>query len=49
VGGDPYAIAVPPGRANVITLAASGASFLDRSANGGKTWTELTVTGGGWL
>ena len=33
----------------MITLAAaSGASFLDRSANGGKTWTELTVTGGGW-
>jgi YVTN family beta-propeller protein len=48
-GGDPSAIAVPPGRASVITLAAaSGASFLDRSANGGKTWTELTVTGGGW-
>ena len=45
-GGDPYAIAVPPGRASVITLAAaSGASFLDRSANGGKTWTELTVPG----
>ncbi len=37
LGGDPYGIAVPPGRANVITLAAaSGASFLDRSAKGGK-------------
>ena len=49
-GGDPYAIAVPPGRASVITLAAaSGASFLDRSADGGKTWTEMTIprSGGG--
>ena len=47
-GGDPYAIAVPPGRASVITLAAaSGASFLDRSGNAGKTWTELTVPGSG--
>jgi hypothetical protein len=35
-GGDDGVIAVPPHRANVITLAASSAaSFLDRSANGG--------------
>jgi hypothetical protein len=47
-GGDVYGIAVPPGRADVITLAAaSGASFLDRSANGGKTWVETTVLGSG--
>jgi hypothetical protein len=44
--GDPMGIAVPPSRANVITLAAaSGASFLDRSANGGKTWVAKTVSG----
>lgn len=49
--GDPYGIAVPPGQASVITLAAaSGISFLDRSANGGKTWAEVSYpTGGaGW-
>jgi hypothetical protein len=41
-------IAVPPHRAKVITLAAeSGASFLDRSANGGRTWTQMTVPGSG--
>jgi photosystem II stability/assembly factor-like uncharacterized protein len=48
--GDAVGIAVPPGRPQVITLAAnSGASFLDRSADGGKTWTELQIpgTGGG--
>jgi len=48
--GDPVGIALPPGRPQVITLAAnSGASFLDRSADGGKTWTRMQVpgTGGG--
>lgn len=46
VGG---VIAVPPHRANVITLAtASADNFLDRSANGGKSWTGVTYpTGGG--
>ena len=38
LGGDPSGIAVPPGRASVITLAGeSGASFLYRSHDGGKT------------
>jgi YVTN family beta-propeller protein len=43
-GGDPSGLAVPPGRPSVITLAAeSGASFLYRSHNGGKTWTGITI------
>jgi photosystem II stability/assembly factor-like uncharacterized protein len=43
LGGGTDGIAVPPHHARVITLAAvSGASFLDRSADGGKTWTEVT-------
>ena len=42
-GGGTDGIAVPPRHARVITLAAvSGASFLDRSADGGQTWTEVT-------
>jgi photosystem II stability/assembly factor-like uncharacterized protein len=45
-GGSGAIIAVPPHRAKVITLAAeSGASFLDRSADGGRTWTQMTVPG----
>lgn len=43
-------IAVPPSRSNVVTLAtASGASWLDRSGNGGKTWVveEVKDFGGG--
>jgi YVTN family beta-propeller protein len=48
LGGDPSGIAVPPGRPNVITLAAaSGASFLYRSDDGGKTWAGITVPGSG--
>jgi hypothetical protein len=43
LSGGTDGIAVPPHRANVIPLAAvSGADFLDRSADGGKTWTEVT-------
>lgn len=46
LGGDPSGIAVPPGRTNVITLAAtSGVNFLYRSDDGGKTWTATTVPG----
>jgi hypothetical protein len=42
--GQPTGFAAPPGRPQVITLAAvSGASFLDTSANGAKTWTIATV------
>jgi hypothetical protein len=43
LGGGTDGIAVPPHDAKVITLAAvSGANFLDRSADGGKTWTQVT-------
>ena len=46
--GDPYGIAVPPGQDSLITVAAaSGASFLDRSADGGATWAELPYNTGG--
>jgi photosystem II stability/assembly factor-like uncharacterized protein len=39
-------IAVPPSRGNVITLATtSGATWLDRSADGGKTWVVKEVKG----
>ena len=41
---------MPPSRSNVVTLATtSGASWLDRSANGGKTWVveEVKDSGGG--
>jgi len=41
-------IAVPPSRPNVVTLAtSSGASWLDRSADGGKTWKQVTYADGG--
>jgi photosystem II stability/assembly factor-like uncharacterized protein len=37
-----------PGNPKVLTLeAASGATFLDRSANGGKTWTQAVYRDGG--
>jgi hypothetical protein len=42
--GQPAGFAAPPGRPQVITLAAvSGASFLYTSPNGGKTWTTSFV------
>jgi hypothetical protein len=41
-------LAIPPGRPQVITLAtASGASVLDRSVNGGKTWRMVQYNDGG--
>jgi hypothetical protein len=41
-------IAVPPGRSMIVTLAAaSGASYLHRSANGGKTWVTEAFDSGG--
>jgi hypothetical protein len=42
------AVAVPPGRTKVITIAASGGNgVLYRSANGGKSWKGVfTVIGG---
>jgi photosystem II stability/assembly factor-like uncharacterized protein len=46
--GDPYAIAMPPGQDSIITLAAaSGASFLDRSTDGGTTWAGASYNTGG--
>jgi len=48
LAGSGGTLAVPPHRSQVITLAASsGASFLDRSADGGKTWTTATYPDGG--
>jgi photosystem II stability/assembly factor-like uncharacterized protein len=47
-GGSGGMLAVPPHRNKVITLASSsGASFLYRSADGGKTWTTATYPTGG--
>jgi photosystem II stability/assembly factor-like uncharacterized protein len=41
-------IAMPPGNPQVITLtASSGASYLYRSADGGKTWRMATYLDGG--
>jgi photosystem II stability/assembly factor-like uncharacterized protein len=46
--GQVYGLAMPPGNPRVITLnAASGASYLDQSANGGKTWKENVYYDGG--
>ena len=46
--GEVYLLAMVPGNPKVLTLiAASGATFVDRSANGGKTWTQLTYDDGG--
>lgn len=41
-------LAMPPGHPRVITMsAASGATFLYRSVNGGKTWQTTTYADGG--
>lgn len=46
--GQVYGLAMPPGNPQVITLnAASGASYLYRSANGGKAWSETEYFDGG--
>jgi hypothetical protein len=46
--GQVYQLAVVPGNPKVLTLeAASGATFLDRSVNGGKTWTQAEYFDGG--
>jgi photosystem II stability/assembly factor-like uncharacterized protein len=46
--GQVYGLATPPGQPQVITLnAASGASFLYQSANGGATWQTTTYDDGG--
>jgi photosystem II stability/assembly factor-like uncharacterized protein len=43
-----YQLAMVPGNPKVLTLeAASGATFLDRSVNGGKTWTQAEYEDGG--
>ena len=46
--GDEGVIAVPPSRSAVITLATSSfSSWLDRSADGGKTWKQVGYADGG--
>jgi hypothetical protein len=47
LAGDVYGFAVPPYRATVITIAVvtPALSYLYRSANGGKTWAEIAVSG----
>jgi hypothetical protein len=46
--GQVYGLAMPPGNPQVITLnAASGASYLYQSANGGKTWKVNRYSDGG--
>lgn len=46
--GQVYGLAMPPGKSQVITLnAASGASYLYQSANGGKTWANNAYPDGG--
>lgn len=46
--GNVGVLAMPPGRPQVITLtASSGATFLYRSVNGGKTWSQETFSDGG--
>lgn len=47
-GSSVNTLAIPPGRPQVVTLAtASGASLLDRSVNGGKTWRIVQYNDGG--
>ncbi len=47
-GGIPRLLAMPPYQPQLMTLAASnGASFLDRSVNGGRTWQQVTYSDGG--
>ena len=45
LGGEAAGFAAPPGRPQVITLATE--FTLDRTANGGKTWTQDFVAPGG--
>jgi photosystem II stability/assembly factor-like uncharacterized protein len=46
--GQVYGLAMPPGDPQAITLnAASGASYLYQSANGGKTWKTNVYSDGG--
>jgi photosystem II stability/assembly factor-like uncharacterized protein len=46
--GQVYQLAMVPGNPKVLTLeAASGATFLDRSVNGGKTWAQAEFYDGG--
>jgi photosystem II stability/assembly factor-like uncharacterized protein len=46
--GQVYQLAMVPGNPKLLTLeAASGATFLDRSVNGGKTWTQSEYFDGG--
>ena len=46
--GQVYQLAMVPGNPNVLTLeAASGATFLDRSINGGVTWRQAEYFDGG--
>src|SRR5208283_4337750 len=46
--GQVYLLAMPPGKPKIITMAAaSGASFLYRSVDGGKTWQTTTYFDGG--
>jgi photosystem II stability/assembly factor-like uncharacterized protein len=48
MAGVTYLIATPPGQPQVITVtAASGASYLYRSADTGKTWQRTTYSDGG--
>ncbi len=47
-GGVGGILAMPPYRPQLMTLAtSSGASFLDRSVNGGRTWQQVTYSDGG--
>ena len=46
--GEVNLLAMVPGNPKVLTLiAASGATFADRSVNGGKTWAQTTFNDGG--
>lgn len=46
--GEVYGLALPVSRPQVITLnVASGASYLDSTSNGGKTWTQTVYRDGG--
>jgi len=48
VAGQVYGLAMAAGNPKVITLnAASGASYLDQSTNGGKTWKQNAYLDGG--
>jgi photosystem II stability/assembly factor-like uncharacterized protein len=46
--GEVSLLALLPGNPKVLTLiAVSGATFVDRSVNGGATWTQATYSDGG--